>query len=56
VSAMILGMILGFTAVEMISAACYGTALVAIAIRTTSAGSGSGIPAVPTIGAGNSVN
>src|SRR3984885_12700395 len=34
VSAMILGMILGFTAVEMISAACYGTALVAIAIRT----------------------
>ena len=33
VSAMILGMILGFTAVEMISAACYGTALVAIAIR-----------------------
>ena len=34
VSAMILGMILGFTAVEIISAACYGTALVAIAIRT----------------------
>jgi hypothetical protein len=33
VSAMILGMILGFTAVEMIAAACYGTALVAIAIR-----------------------
>jgi len=34
VSAMILGMILGFTAVEMIAAACYGAALVAIAIRT----------------------
>jgi hypothetical protein len=34
VSAMILGMILGFTAVEMIAAACYGTALVAIAIRS----------------------
>ncbi len=34
VSAMILGMILGFTAVEMIAAACYATALVAIAIRT----------------------
>jgi hypothetical protein len=34
VSAMILGMILGFNAVEMIAAACYGTALVAIAIRT----------------------
>ena len=34
VSAMILGMILGFTAVEIISAACYGTACVAIAIRT----------------------
>ncbi len=33
VSAMMLGMILGFNAVEMIAAACYGTALIAIAIR-----------------------
>jgi hypothetical protein len=33
VSAMILGMILGFTAVEVIAAGCYGTAMVAIVIR-----------------------
>jgi hypothetical protein len=40
VSAMILGMILGFTAVEMIAAACYGAALVAIAIRRYTSGAG----------------